>query len=236
MSTDSIRSTLGDLVAPLNETVVVTIGGTPTSLGEVLGFVTGAACVYAVATRRVWNWPVGMANNVFFLIVFFSAGLFADSALQLVFFALGAYGWWAWLRGGASRTPLPVSDTTASQWWALAGAGVAGTALLTWALTTYTSSTVPLADAVTTVLSLLATWGQCRKKVQSWYLWIAADVLYVPLYVYKDLVLTSILYVGFGALCVLGLRNWRAEKARDLAARSAPPLPAAPSPFAAHAG
>lgn len=217
MSTDQIRTTLGDLVAPLNETVVVNLAGTPTSLAEVLGFVTGAACVYAVATQRVWNWPVGMANNVFFLILFFSAGLYADSTLQIVFLALAGYGWWAWLRGGSRRTALPLSDTTSSQWLALAGTGLTGTALLTLLLARYTGSTVPLADAFTTVLSLLATWGQCRKKVQSWYLWIAADVIYVPLYLYKDLVLTAVLYVGFGALCLLGLHHWRGERARDLA-------------------
>ncbi len=211
MAVTTLQSTLGQLVAPFNDTVVVTVAGTPTSLGEVLGFVTGAACVYAVARQKMWNWPVGIANNVFFLIIFVAAGLYSDAGLQVVFGALAAYGWWSWLRGGQARRALTVSTTSRSQWLVLAGCGVAGTAALTAALAAWTPSTVPLADAVTTVLSLLATWGQCRKKVESWYLWILADVVYVPLYAYKHLALTSILYVGFGALCVVGLRAWRAE-------------------------
>ncbi|MET1073579.1 MAG: nicotinamide mononucleotide transporter family protein, partial [Umezawaea sp.] len=64
-------------------------------------------------------------------------------------------------------------------------------------------------------LSLLATWGQTRKKVESWWLWIAADVIYVPLYAYKDLWLTAILYLGFIALCVLGLRSWSRDLRRE---------------------
>jgi nicotinamide mononucleotide transporter len=182
---------------------------------EVLGFVSGALCVWLVARQNVWNWPIGIANNITFLVLFWTAGLYADSVLQLVYVGLAVYGWWAWLRGGVAHTTLTVTRTTRSQWLVLGAAGVLGTVGLTVLLDTVTDSTVPLPDAVTTVLSLLATWGQARKKLESWWLWITADVIYVPLYAYKDLWLTAVLYVGFLALCVLGLRNWRASLRAD---------------------
>lgn len=180
-------------------------------LVEILGFVSGALCVWLVARQNVWNWPIGIANNVTFLILFWAAGLYADSSLQVVYLGLALYGWWAWLRGGDAHTSLRVSRTTKNQWVVLAAVGVVGTVGLTILLDTVTDSSVPLPDAVTTVLSLLATWGQARKKLESWWLWIAADVIYVPLYAYKDLWLTAALYVGFLALCVLGLRTWQAD-------------------------
>ena len=68
---------------------------------------------------------------------------------------------------------------------------------------------MPWPDAATTAVSLLATYGQTRRLVESWWLWIAVDVVYVPLYGYKDLWLTAVLYLAFLALCVLGLRAWR---------------------------
>lgn len=175
---------------------------------EVLGFMSGALCVWLVARQNVWNWPVGIANNVAFLILFWASGIYADASLQVIYLALAVYGWWAWVRGGQARTKLTVSRTTRNQWLGLAVLGVAGTTGLTLLLHAVTDSTVPLPDATTTVLSLLATWGQARKKLESWWLWIAADVIYVPLYAYKDLWLTSALYVGFIALCVFGLRSW----------------------------
>jgi nicotinamide mononucleotide transporter len=175
---------------------------------EILGFVSGAVCVWLVAIQNVWNWPIGIANNVTFLILFWTAGLYADSSLQLVYLALGLYGWWAWVRGGADHAMLAISRTTGRQWVVLGAAGAVGTVGLTFLLDRVTDSTVPLPDAITTVLSLLATWGQARKKLESWWLWIAADVIYVPLYAYKDLWLTAGLYLGFLALCVFGLRNW----------------------------
>ena len=63
-------------------------------------------------------------------------------------------------------------------------------------------------DALTTALSLAATYGQTKKLLESWWIWILADVIYIPLYIYKGLWLTSGLYAIFMILCVVGLRAW----------------------------
>ncbi|MFB6812339.1 nicotinamide riboside transporter PnuC, partial [Streptomyces sp. NPDC056387] len=135
----------------------------------------------------------------------------ADAGLQIVFLALAAFGWWTWTHGGGpgSAQALPVRRTTRTEWAALGAAGAAGVLGLTLLLSRVTDSTVPFWDALTTGLSLVATYGQCRKLLESWWLWIAADLVYIPLYAYKGLYLTSALYAGFLALCVVGLLGWR---------------------------
>ena len=190
-----------------------TFRGVPTTWGEVAAFATGAGCVWLVARQRVANWPIGIANASFFLLLFADYGLYADSALQAVYIVLGGYGWWAWLHGGADRSSLSVGRMTLSQWIALATVVVALTAALWLVLERATDSTVPGWDAATTALSLAATWGQSRKKVESWWIWLAADAIYIPLYASKDLWLTAVLYVVFAGLCVVGLRAWRSELA-----------------------
>jgi nicotinamide mononucleotide transporter len=187
--------------------------GAPVSNAEVIGFVTGALCVWLVARQHVLNWPIGITNNLVWILLFAEAGLFADSMLQVVYIALAVFGWWTWTTRGRTDS-LPVSRTPASQAVALTVVGIGGTALITWFLAVATPSTVPFWDAVTTVLSLLATWGQAYKKLSSWWLWIAADLVYIPLYLHKDLVLTAILYLGFLALCVRGLWLWRFDLLR----------------------
>ncbi|GIG71131.1 nicotinamide riboside transporter PnuC [Phytomonospora endophytica] len=197
------------------QTPLFTLLGTPVSWTEVLGFGSGALCVWLVARQHIANWPTGIANNLFFILLFTQSGLYADAGLQLVFIALAAYGWWTWARGGETATDrLPVRRMSRVEWIALGATGAAGLLGLTLLLSRATDSTVPFWDALTTILSLMATYGQCRKRLESWWLWIAADIVYIPLYAYKGLYLTSILYVGFMALCVVGLRGWR----RDLRA------------------
>ncbi|MCU1535761.1 MAG: nicotinamide riboside transporter PnuC, partial [Humibacillus sp.] len=88
----------------------------PMDWTEVAGFVTGAACVALVVRRSVWNFPVGIANNVLFLVLFTGAGLYGDAALQVLYIALAALGWWPWLRGGPDRGALTVSRTPRWFW------------------------------------------------------------------------------------------------------------------------
>ena len=71
------------------------------------------------------------------------------------------------------------------------------------------------AIAIAAALSLAAQWLLNIKKVQTWYFWIAADAIYVPLYFAKDLWLTAIVYSIFLGLCVAGLRSWRAAYQGD---------------------
>ncbi|MFG1675000.1 nicotinamide riboside transporter PnuC [Micromonospora sp. NPDC049282] len=196
------------------------VWGAGTTWAELLGFVTGVVNVWLVARQHIANWPIGIANVLLLMLLFWTAGLYADAGLQIVYVALGVYGWWHWLFGGDRRSRLTVARTGRREWWALGVAGLLLTGGLWVFLDRATDSTVPLADAVTTALSLLATYGQTRKLVESWWLWIAADLIYIPLYAYKGLWLTGGLYLIFLALCVIGLRAWRADLRRRAGLRA----------------
>lgn len=176
---------------------------------EVAGFVTGALCVWLVVKQNVWTFPVGIANNVFFIVLFTQAGLYADAGLQVVYIGLGLLGWYWWLHGGPERTALTVHRTPRAAWLPLVVGLVVTTAVLTWVLTTWTDSTVAVADSLTTAMSLTAQLMLNRKWIGSWWVWITVDVLYIGLYAYKGLYLTAVLYLLFIAMCVQGLREWR---------------------------
>lgn len=180
------------------------------SAEEIIGFVTGAVCVYLAVRQNVWTFPVGIVNNGVYVVLFGSTGLYAGAALQVVYLVLGVLGWYWWLRGGTGGGTLTVHRTPRWVWPAAAVTVVALVGLLAWVLSTWTDASSPWLDSVTTSLSLVAQLMLGRKWIGNWVVWIVADVIFVWLYVSSGLWLTAVLYAGFIGLCLLGLRDWRA--------------------------
>jgi nicotinamide mononucleotide transporter len=210
---------LDSWVGSLN-TVLFDFGHDAVTWAELLGFVTGALCVWLTVRFSIWNFPIGIANNVFFLVLFWTAHLYADASLQIVYLVLGFTGWWEWLHGGARRGRREMGHASTRT----VGALLALVVPVTWGLSVLLGAAhdiAPFWDALTTALSLAAQWLLNLKKLQNWYLWIAADVVYVPLYFVKVLYLTGTVYVLFLSLCVLGLRAWRRQVATSADGRAA---------------
>jgi nicotinamide mononucleotide transporter len=174
---------------------------------EAWGFVTGGICVWLVVREHLWNWPIGLANNIFFFVLFLQGRLFADMGLQVVYFGLGVYGWLNWLSGGEHRTALKISRTTRTEWFVLLGTIPGGTWVLREILIAVNGA-APFWDSLTTALSLAAQYLLCRKRFENWFFWIAADLIYVPLYLSRQLPLTAVLYGLFLAMCLVGAREW----------------------------
>src|SRR5436305_1726220 len=146
---------------------------------EVWGFITGAACVWLQVKENVWNWPLGIANNILYVIVFWRAGLFADTGLQMFFIVISIYGWWAWLRGGEQHTQLKASRVSMRHAAVISLSSLAGTFAIAWLLKTQTTSTVPWGDSLTAALSLAATYMLSRKILENWAIWNVANTIYI---------------------------------------------------------
>jgi len=178
------------------------------SLMEVFGFITGVACVGLLVRQNIWNWPLGIANNLVFIVLFYRTGLYADVGLQGFYIVISIYGWWNWLHGGRDHGALEVSRVRPAMAGLLALVVVAATTLLAWLLRRYTNSTVPVLDSLITALSLVAQFMMTRKWIENWLVWILANFLSIGLLIYKGLYIASALYVVYQALCVMGLLEW----------------------------
>ena len=191
---------------------------------ETFGFISGAWGVWYQVREHVWNWPIQLVSSALYVVVFLQARLFSDAGLNVLYVVLYILGWYWWLRGGAGQGPLVIARITLRRVAVLAVITVIATAGETVFLASIRDA-APFMDAFTTVLSLVALYLTARKVFESWHLWIAVNLLYIGLYVYKQLDLTAFLYALFAAMSVVGLLNWQ----RLLRAAPAPEATAEPA-------
>jgi nicotinamide mononucleotide transporter len=190
---------------------------TASDLLEWVGFLSGVLCVWWVVKERIANWPVGIVNCLAWLILLWINAIYLNAILQLVYIVISVYGWWHWLWGGESRDSLPVRFATSSERLraaaVIAVGTVAGARLMVLA-----GDAAPIWDALTTLTSIVAIYWQARKIYESWMLWLSVDVVYFALYGSQDLWLTALTQVAFGAMCLVGLRDWRRSMQREVVA------------------
>ena len=181
-----------------------------------------AAAIWLTSLRRPVCWPVSLVASLLYAWIFQEARLYSDALLQIFFAALICYGWWNWRRaqrepatsraGAQERRPAVVAPRPAE----LAGSLLLG-ALFALALGTAmaccTNAAAAWLDAGLTAASLVAQFWTARLYRASWLLWIAADAVYVALYLSRDLPVTAALYAVFLPLAAYGWWRWRESPA-----------------------
>jgi nicotinamide mononucleotide transporter len=180
---------------------------------EIAAALLGVINVLLVVRRSMWNYPFGIAMVALYFFVFWDAKLYSDALLQIFFLTIQFYGWWAWSRADRVDHGVAVGwmDRGARlRWLVLTIAGI-----LVWGagMARFTDAAAPMADATVAGLSVAAQILQSLRRVESWLLWVAVDVLAIGLFAWRGLGVTAALYALFLVLAVTGLFEWK-RKAR----------------------
>jgi nicotinamide mononucleotide transporter len=176
---------------------------------EITGMVLAIVGVWFTALEKIINWPIGIVSCIIYGILFYNAGIYADAVLQVFFIVSGVYGWYLWAKGKNKSNGLPITSIPVKTLLILTGLAIPCVFGMAFILHRYTSSTIPYFDAVTTVLSLIATFMAAKKHIENWLVWILADLIYVAEYFIKDLYPTAVLYIIFTGLALYGYVEWR---------------------------
>ena len=176
---------------------------------EIVAAAVGAWSVWLSVRQNILSWPTAIVNVVLYTIVFYEAKLYADMGLQVIYAVLSIYGWYQWLYGGEGHTTLHVTRTRRSLAVSLALIAATGAVLLGSLLHRTTDAALPYMDSALTSTSLVAQWMMTKKLLENWAVWIAVDVLYVGMFIYKGLYVTAVLYAVFLGLAVKGWIDWR---------------------------
>ena len=175
---------------------------------EVIATAFGVLCVSLTIKQNILCWPTGLVQVFLYILVFYEAKLYADMGLHVIYVGLSIYGWISWRKFEQSqqRTVTRSKDTLRWIFMMLIATVVCG-----YSLTTFTDASVAYLDSFVVMASLIAQWLMARKKLESWFFWILADIVAIGIYSYKTLYLTSGLYFLFLILAITGYFTWRKD-------------------------
>ena len=173
--------------------------------------------VWLVARRSIWNYAFGIAGVAIYAIVFFRAKLYSDTLLQLFFLVVQFYGLWQWRRSQVEAGEVVVERLAARArlaWLAGILLAIAGWG---WLMHHFTDAALPWWDASVAMTSVAAQFLMSVRRIENWWLWIAANILSIGLYAAKALWITMGLYLILLGIAIWGLASWRAARQGDAA-------------------
>jgi nicotinamide mononucleotide transporter len=179
---------------------------------EVLGVVTSLTYLYFSVRQIIWLWPFGILSSALFIWIFFTSKFYADMGLQVYYLGISIYGWIYWVKGGngtAGKSELRVSSIRGRLAGVLGFVGLALFLGIVAILKYFTDSDVPWGDGFTTAGSIVATWMLARKILEHWLVWIVIDLVAAALYFYKGLYPSTVLYIIYSVIAVLGYFQWK---------------------------
>lgn len=171
---------------------------------EIVAVGMSVIAVYLTMRRHIYCWGFNFVAAALYAYLFYVYQLYGETLLQLFFMSMAVYGVLQWRQAQQIIVKNIVLQVAIRQMFLTALAGL----VFGLGLKFFTAASVPLLDAQLAAFSLLATYWTSRGYLATWLLWIVLDMLYVGLFIYKDLYLTAALYAAFVLLATIGYWQW----------------------------
>lgn len=185
-----------------------------TSILEYIAVLAGIASVWFSRKENIWVYPVGLVSTIIYVYLSFVSQLIGEASVNIYYSILSIYGWVLWARKDQQKQHiLHISFSTKKEWiqqllFAVTLYIVIFLALIFLKKYFY-PNVIPWGDAFASATAYTGMWLMAKKKVESWYWWIATNIASIPLYFVKGLVVTSVYYFILLIMAFWGLTEWK---------------------------
>lgn len=176
---------------------------------EGIAVVTGMLSVWFAKNENILVYPTGIISVLLFVYILADNKLYGDMGINAYYFIMSVYGWYNWTRKDNESHVVHISKSSFKENVYSFLIFLFFFIILIVVLKGHTDSDVPFIDSFTTALFFVAMILMARKKIENWIAWIIGDLISVPLYFYKGLVLTSIQFLVFLGLAIAGYLSWK---------------------------
>jgi len=191
---------------------------------EIIAAFFGLLSVFFSVKRNIWVYPTGIINTTIYVYILFNFGLLGDMLINVYYSIMSIYGWISWNKNTENQI-ISVDFAKKEDWlvglnlFAMSFIVVCGVYYFKPFIDNHFSMNgVSLGfqqldwanwlDIFTTSLFLIGMWFMAKRKVENWLFWIVGDLICVPMMLYKGLGITSLQYLVFTIMAVMGYLEW----------------------------
>ncbi|MEO2060779.1 MAG: nicotinamide riboside transporter PnuC [Mesonia sp.] len=178
---------------------------------EIIALVFGILSVVFSKLNNIWVYPTGIISTLLYVYILEYYGLLGDMLINVYYFSMSIYGWYIWTRKVDGEHVTPITRTTKLEKKKSAGIFIAtliGIALIYEVFDKW-EAWYSYTDILTTAIFFVGMWLMAKKKIENWTLWIIGDIISVPLYFYKGLMFSAILYLILTIIAIYGYFSWK---------------------------
>lgn len=181
---------------------------------EYIAVFTGIASVWFSRIENILVYPVGLINTIIYIYLSVKGDLYGEASVNFYYTIMSIVGWYQWLRKDERKNIILHVTYSDSKMWRdqllfFFSFYIAIFLALTFLKQNFAPGVIPWADAFASATAFTGMWLMTKKKVESWYWWIATDFASVPLYFVKGFVFTSVYYFILLVFAFWGLAEWR---------------------------
>lgn len=186
-----------------------------TSLLEFIAVFAGIASVWFSRKENIWVYPIGLINTTIYIFLSVKGHLYGEASVNLYYTAVSIYGWILWSKKNnqTHEKVLKIEFSSRKEWVQQILFFVVFYLVLFFVLqqlqVSFAPEAIPWADAFASATAYTGMWLMARKKVESWYWWIATNIASIPLYFMKGYVFTTVQFVVLLILAIASLISWR---------------------------
>ncbi|XVJ67402.1 MAG: nicotinamide mononucleotide transporter [Lacibacter sp.] len=187
---------------------------------ESMAVFTGIASVWFSRKEHILVYPIGLINTITYIFICAEGDLFGEMSVNFYYTIMNIYGWYLWLKKDEQQNFVLHVSFSDKKWAKYQIIFFAATYIVVYISLLllkkyFYKETIPFADAFATATAFTGMWLMTKKKVESWYWWIATNIVSIPLYFVKHYVFTSVYYLVLLVMAVFGLITWmqKAKKA-----------------------
>jgi len=193
---------------------------------EASGAIFGILSVFFSIKKNIWVYPTGIISTLIYVYLLFNAGLLGDCMINVYYTVMSIYGWILWAKNSEDHVHVEVTWATQKEWTYATLLFILSLALVTLiyyykpyidnqfsmegtSLGLYHLDWANWMDVFTTSIFLVGMWLMAKQRIDNWIFWIIGDIICIPMMIFKGLGITSVQYLVFTIMAILGYVNWK---------------------------